>query len=118
MSRQGSARTARPIHSRRVARAAPVSGWAVEVMASSWTPRPRALHVKLPECRQQGLAAFGGDRLATQSVQVARDVTHLVQVLDAEVALAEVGLEAATLGVRDRDHEEVGHPLEEILAGH
>src|SRR5919108_6082046 len=83
-SRQGSARTARPIHSRRVART--VSGWAVEVMASSWTPSPRALHVRLPECRQQRLAALGGDRLAAQSAQVARDVTHLVQVLDAEVA--------------------------------
>src|SRR5919197_4062591 len=93
-SRQGSASTARPIHSRRVAA---VPSWAVGVMASSWTPGCEALHAKLAERREQRVAPLGRDGLAAQSAQVTGDVPHLVDVLDAGVALGQVLLQAVAV---------------------
>src|SRR5919197_4279820 len=115
MSRQGSASTAKPIHSRRVAA---VPSWAVGVMASWWTPGREALHAKLAERREQGIAPLGRDALAAQSAQVAGDLSHLVDVLDAGVALGQVLLQAVAVLGGHRAFEVLGHDLDELLAGH
>src|SRR5918992_4832893 len=70
-SRHGSAMTARPIHSRRVAR---------EFMPVSLPRGRRALRMVAPECRDQRIAQRRRDLRLAQATQRAGDGAHLLEV--------------------------------------